>query len=118
MRTLISPDNSAAAEAVALFIYRIGREIGSQAAALGGLDTLVFTAGIGEKALTIRERIGAAASWLGVGIDVERNRRGGETISLTGSGIDVIPTDEEMALGSRLISEPRRHERASYEHRN
>ncbi len=69
------PDNSAAAEAVALFIYRIGREIGSQAAALGGLDTLVFTAGICEKTLTFREMIGAVASSLGVGIDLERKRR-------------------------------------------
>ena len=66
MRALIGSDDPAAAEAVDLFVYRIGREIGSLAAALGGLDTLVFTAGIGENAPLIRERIGAAAGWLGV----------------------------------------------------
>lgn len=105
MQTLIDSGDPAAAEAVDLFIYRIGREIGSLAAALGGLNTLVFTAGIGENAPSIRERIGAAAGWLGVGIDQERNRRGGEIISLAGSGVDVlvIPTDEERAVAGLLI---------------
>ncbi|TJW32564.1 MAG: acetate kinase, partial [Mesorhizobium sp.] len=90
MRTLIGSQDPFAAEAVDLFVYRIGREIGSLAAALGGLDTLVFTAGIGENAPLVREKIGAAAGWLGVGIDRERNRRGEETISLDGSGVDVL----------------------------
>ncbi|TIS90585.1 acetate/propionate family kinase [Mesorhizobium sp.] len=105
MRTLIGSQDPFAAEAVDLFVYRIGREIGSLAAALGGLDTLVFTAGIGENAPLVREKIGAAAGWLGVGIDRERNRRGEETISLDGSGLDVlvIPTDEERAVGSQLL---------------
>lgn len=96
MRTLISSDDPAAAEAVDLFVYRIGREIGSLAAALGGLDTLVFTAGIGENAPSVRERIGAAAGWLGVTVDHDRNRRGDELVSAANSSVDVlvIPTDE------------------------
>jgi acetate kinase len=106
MRTLIDSDDPRAAEAVDLFVYRIGREIGSLAAAIGGLDTLVFTAGIGENAPTIRERIGAVAGWLGVDIDHELNGRGDEVISLAGSDVDVlvIPTDEERAVGSQLLS--------------
>ncbi|CAN7577246.1 acetate/propionate family kinase [Mesorhizobium amorphae] len=108
MRTLIGSADPASTEAVDLFIYRIGREIGSLAAAMGGLDTLVFTAGIGENAPSIRERIGAAAGWLGVGIDHHRNRRGEEVISLAGSGVNVlvIPTDEERAVGSQLLLAP------------
>ncbi|MER9685156.1 acetate/propionate family kinase [Mesorhizobium sp. M0139] len=106
MQTLIGSGDSAAAEAVGLFIYRVGREIGSLAAALGGLDTLVFTAGIGENAPLIREGIGAAAGWLGVKIDHDRNVKGEEMISLAGSGVDVlvIPTDEERSVGSQLLA--------------
>ncbi|MEO5755438.1 MAG: acetate/propionate family kinase [Mesorhizobium sp.] len=106
MRTLIGSDDPFAAEAIDLFVYRIGREIGSLAAALGGLDTLVFTAGIGENAPPIREKIGAAAGWLGVGIDHELNRKGEEFVSLAGSGVEVlvIPTDEERAVGSQLLA--------------
>ncbi len=106
MRTLIDSDDPLAAEAVDLFVYRIGREIGSLAAALGGLDTLVFTAGIGENAPSIRERIGAAARWLGVSIDDDRNLEGDEMISLADADVDVlvIPTDEERAVGSQLLA--------------
>ena len=106
MRTLIDSDDPRAAEAVDLFVYRIGREIGSLTAAIGGLDTLVFTAGIGENAPSIRERIGAVAGWLKVDVDHELNRRGEEVISPAASGVDVlvIPTDEERAVGGELIS--------------
>ena len=116
MRTLIGSDDPAAAEAVDLFVYRIGREIGSLAAALGGLDRLVFTAGIGENAPSVRERIGAFAGWLGIAIDKDRNQRGDEIISLAGSRVEVlvIPTDEERAVAAEL----RRHERASPERAN
>ncbi|WP_345892423.1 hypothetical protein [Mesorhizobium amorphae] len=66
----------------------------------------MFTAGIGENAPSIREKIGAVAAWLGAGVDHERNHRGEEIISLTGSGVDVlvIHTDEERAVGSELLS--------------
>ena len=62
MRTLLASDDPSAKEAVALFVYRIGRELGSMAAALGGIDALVFTAGIGEHAAEIRRRVCGAAS--------------------------------------------------------
>ncbi|RUW87651.1 acetate kinase, partial [Mesorhizobium sp. M7A.F.Ca.US.010.02.1.1] len=115
MVTLIGSNDRAAAEAIDLFVYRIGREIGSLAAALGGLDTLVFTAGIGENAPLIRERIGAAASWLGLVIDHNRNQRGEEIISFAGSSVEVlvIPTDEERAAAAQLSSELHRHEHPS-----
>lgn len=105
MRTLIGSDDPAAAEAVDLFVYRIGREIGSLAAAMGGLDTLVFTAGIGENAPLIRERISAAAAWLGVGLDDERNREGEEVVSAANSRVDVlvIPADEESAVAAKML---------------
>lgn len=105
MRTLIGSDDPAAAEAVDLFVYRIGREIGSLASAMGGLDTLVFTAGIGENAPLVRERIGAAAAWLGVGLDDERNRGGEEMVGAANSRVDVlvIPADEESAVATEML---------------
>jgi acetate kinase len=106
MRTLEASDAPAAAEAIDLFVYRAGREIGSIAAALGGLDTLVFTAGIGENSPGIRERISATAGWLGVAIDVERNRRGETLISTEESAVEVlvIPTDEERAVAEQMVT--------------
>ncbi|RWE45649.1 MAG: acetate/propionate family kinase [Mesorhizobium sp.] len=105
MRTLIASEDPAAAEAVDLFVYRIGREIGSLAAAMGGLDTLVFTAGIGENAPLIREGICVAAAWLGVGLDEERNREGDEVVSNGTSRVDVlvIPADEERAVAAEML---------------
>ncbi|ESX90192.1 hypothetical protein X756_07135 [Mesorhizobium sp. LSHC412B00] len=106
MRTLIDSDDPLAAEAVDLFVYRIAREIGSLAAAIGGLDTLVFKAGLGQNAQYIRERAGAVAGWFAVNIDHKLNGRGDEVISLAGSDVDVlvIPTDEERAVGIQLLS--------------
>lgn len=100
MQTLLDSDDPRAAEAVDLFVYRIGREIGSLAAALGGLDTLVFTAGIGENAPAVRWRIGQAAAWLGLRIDEARNARGEAEITGEGSAaaVLVVPTDEERAV--------------------
>ena len=77
MRTLLASDEPQAKFAVELFVYRIGRELGSLAAAMGGLDTLVFTAGIGEHAAPIRERVCQAAAWLGVELDPAANAAGG-----------------------------------------
>ncbi|TIS80337.1 MAG: acetate/propionate family kinase, partial [Mesorhizobium sp.] len=106
MQRLLDLDDPHAAEAVDLFVYRAGREIGSLAAALGGLDTLVFTAGIGENSPLIREKICEAAAWLGVTIDAERNREGDERIGASGSAVDVlvIPTDEERAVAAQMLS--------------
>jgi acetate kinase len=108
MQTLLDSNDPGAREAVDLFVYRAGREIGSMAAAAGGLDTLVFTAGIGENSAIIRERICQAASWLNVRIDPERNARNDPTISAEDSAVDVlvVPADEERAVAEQLLSSP------------
>jgi len=107
MRTLLESTDPRAAEAVELFVYRITRELGSLAAALGGLDALVFTGGIGENAAPIRERVCRAAQWLGLEFDEKANAVGGPRISREGSRVRawVIPTDEELmiALHTRKV---------------
>ncbi|TPK99007.1 MULTISPECIES: acetate/propionate family kinase [unclassified Mesorhizobium] len=106
MQTLLASKDPAAMRAVDLFVYRVGREIGSLAAALGGLDTLVFTAGIGEHAPLIRRRICEAAAWLGVAMDDGLNRSGEDFVSAANSPVDVlvIPADEERAVATELLS--------------
>jgi hypothetical protein len=100
MRTLLDSAEPKAQFAVELFVYRIGRELGSLAAALGGLDALVFTAGIGEHAVPIRERVCQAAAWLGVDLDPAANAAGGPRISMAGSRVAVwvLPTNEELMI--------------------
>src|SRR5262245_52225323 len=100
MLELLSSSDSRATEALDLFVYRINRELGSLAAALGGLDTLVFSGGIGENAVSIRARVCRDASWLGLELDEEANERGGPCISRTGSRASawVIPTNEELMI--------------------
>ncbi|HEY0526260.1 MAG TPA: acetate kinase, partial [Stellaceae bacterium] len=100
MRTLLASAEPAAREAVELFAYRIVRETGALASSLGGLDGLVFTAGIGEHAAEIRERVCAALAWLGLRLDAAANRAGGPRISAAGSAVSawVIPTDEEKMI--------------------
>ena len=100
MRVLLDSDDARARFAVDLFVYRIGRELGSLAAATGGVDALVFTAGIGEHSALIRERVCRAARWLGVELDPAANADGGPRISAAGSKVSawVIPTDEELMI--------------------
>ena len=100
MRTLLDSTEPQAKFAVELFVYRIARELGSLAAAIGGLDALVFTAGIGEHAAPIRERVCRAAGWLGVELDPVANVAGGPCISTAGSRTQawVIPTNEELMI--------------------
>ncbi len=100
MRTLLASDLPAAKEAVDLFIYWIGRELGSLAAALGGLDALVFTAGIGEHAIEIRARVCKDAEWIGILLDDKANEAGGPRISRPASNVSawVIPTDENLMI--------------------
>ena len=100
MRRLLASDDPHAAEAIDLFVYRIGREIGSLAAALGGLDTLVFTGGIGENAAAVRARVCRGADWLGVALDDDANASGGPRISRAVSGVAVwvLPTNEELMI--------------------
>ncbi|MBI1408280.1 MAG: acetate/propionate family kinase [Caulobacter sp.] len=100
MRTLEASSDPRARLAVDLFVYRIGREIGSLAAALGGLDALVFTAGIGEHSPTLRRCVGQAAAWLGVALDEAANQSGASRISAPDSAVSawVVPTDEELMI--------------------
>lgn len=100
VRTLIKSKEPRARFAIDLFIYRIGRELGSLSAALGGLDAIVFTAGIGEHADTIREAVCRQAAWLGVTLDQNANTSHGPRISATSSEIAawVIPTNEELMI--------------------
>jgi acetate kinase len=100
MRTLLASADPRACFALDLFVYRIGRELGSLAAALGGIDALVFTAGIGQHAAPIRERVCAGAGWLGVTLAPAANALGGPRISTAGSPTAawVIPTNEELMI--------------------
>jgi acetate kinase len=111
MRKLLGSDEPRAKLAVDLYLYRIRRELGSLAAALGGLDALVFTAGIGENSAVVRERICRDAAWLGVELDSAANEKGQARISVAGSRVNawVIPTNEELMIArhtQRLISRP------------
>jgi acetate kinase len=100
MRALLESAEPRAKLAIDLFIYRIGRELGSLAAALGGLDALVFTGGIGEHAAVIRERVCRDATWLGIEFDAEPNKVDGPRISTAASRVRawVIPTNEELMI--------------------
>jgi acetate kinase len=100
MRTLRASSDPAAAEAIALFVYRIVREVGSLAAALGGVDGLIFTGGIGENDAAIRAEVAAGCRWLGLELDNARNAGGAGLISTDGSRVRVwvIPTDEERMV--------------------
>lgn len=100
MRALLASDDPRAAFAVELFVYRIGRELGSLAAALGGLDAVVFTGGIGERAAPIREWVCRNAAWLGVELDAIANAADGPRISTAQSRVPVwvIPANEELMI--------------------
>ncbi|CAG9186743.1 acetate/propionate family kinase [Cupriavidus pinatubonensis] len=100
MRVLLASDDPRARLAVELYTYRIGRELGSLAAAAQGIDALVFTAGIGEHAAVIRERVCRQAAWLGVTVDAAANASGATCISEPSGRVAVwvIPTDEELMI--------------------
>ena len=100
MRVLLESPAPGARLAVDLFVYRIGRELGSLAAALGGLDAIIFTAGIGEHAAAVRERVCRQAAWLGVELDDSANAKHGPRISTATSRTAawVIPTNEELMI--------------------
>jgi acetate kinase len=100
MRTLLDSSDPRAKLAIDLYLYRIRRELGSLAAALGGLDAVVFTAGIGEHAPAIREAICRDAAWLGLELDAGANASGGPRISTAGSKVSawVLPTNEELMI--------------------
>jgi acetate kinase len=100
MRVLLASPEPSARAAIDLYVYRIGRELGSLAAALGGIDAIVFTAGIGENSAELRERICNDAAWLGVEFDAAANRGGVQRISRASSGVAalVVPTNEELMI--------------------
>ena len=100
MRDLLDNDAPAAQAAVEYFVYRAAKEIGALAAVLGGVDGLVFTAGIGENSGEIRRRICEACRWLGVELDAEANRGNRSRISAPDSRVSVwvIPTNEELVI--------------------
>ncbi|MGB5104787.1 MAG: acetate kinase, partial [Steroidobacteraceae bacterium] len=104
MRDLLESDAPGARLAVDLFVYRAQRELGSLAAALGGLDAVVFTAGIGENQPEVRQRICAGAQWLGITLDEAANLRHGPCISAAGSRVSawVVRTDEETMIARHV----------------
>ena len=100
MRVLLASNDPRAKLAVDVFCYRIRRELGSLAAALGGLDAIVFTAGVGEHSAAIRERVCRDAAWLGVDLDPAANAAGGPRISTPEARTAAfsIPTNEELMI--------------------
>ena len=100
MRTLLASDQPEAEEAIELYCFRILREIGSLAAAIGGLDALVFTGGIGEHSAEVRRRVCSRLGWLGVSLDQSNNGEDQLRISTADSTVDalVIPTNEEWMI--------------------
>jgi acetate kinase len=100
MRDLLGSSEPTARLAVDYFIYRAAKEIGALAAVLGGIDGLVFTAGIGENSAEIRRRICESSAWLGVDLDPDANARKAPRISRPGSKVStwVIPTNEELMI--------------------
>jgi len=105
MRVLLASDDERARFAVDLYTYRAGRELGSLAAAARGIDALVFTAGIGQHAPLIRERVCRDAAWLGVDLDATANQAGGPRISTAASKVSVwvIPTNEELMIARHTL---------------
>jgi acetate kinase len=110
MRALLASDDPRARHAIDLFVWRICRELGALAAVQGGLDGLVFTAGIGERSAEIRKRVCEQAAWLGIELDQAANAQGGPRISADGSrvGVYAIPTDEELMIARHTLAVLRR----------
>jgi acetate kinase len=106
MRELERSSDPRAKEAIELFVFRIARELGALTATLGGLDGLVFTAGIGEHSPEVRRRVCEASRWLGITLDREANARGAERISAADSRVSVwtIPTDEEWMIARQTVN--------------
>jgi len=107
MHTLLDSDAPQAKEAVDLFVYRVGREIGSLVAALGGLDALIFTGGIGENSAEIRAKICQWTEWLGLALDVSANEAGAPCISMSNSKLSawVVNTDENRMIAEHTLQQ-------------
>lgn len=110
MRDLLASEAEAAREAIAVFVYRLVREIGSMAAAAGGIDALVFTGGIGEHAAPVRAAVCAQLPWLGIALDEAANQRSAQRLHSEASrvGIWCLRTDEELVIAQacqRLLTQ-------------
>lgn len=106
LRDLIDNEEPRAQAAIDYFVYRIGQALGAMTAALGGLDALVFTAGIGEHSPVIRQRVCEDGAWLGIELDLDANAQGEGPISQPGSSpsVWVIPTDEEWMIAQHTLN--------------
>ena len=118
MRSLRALNDPKAQEAIDLFVYRIVREIGSLSAALGGLDGLVFTGGIGQGDARTRREVVAGCGWLGAKLDEAANAAGTGRIDDASSGMPiwVLPTDEERVIARHTaarLSSPALNDAAS-----
>jgi acetate kinase len=104
MRNLEDSPDPRARLALDYFVYQVAKHVGALAAVLGGVDALVFTAGIGEHSRTMRQRICAACAWLGIALDPQANARDGPRISQAGSSMSawVIPTNEELMIARHM----------------
>jgi acetate kinase len=104
MRDLLDHSSPAARLAVDYFVYQVAKHIGALAAVLGGVDALVFTAGIGERSVEIRRRICEASAWLGVSLDMDLNTAHGPRISPATSKVSawVVPTNEELMIARHM----------------
>ena len=106
MRALLASDDPRADFAIEHFVYRIGLNTGMLAAALGGLDAFVFTAGVGENSPVVRARVAKHLAWLGAELDPQANEAGRTLISAPGSRLPiyVIPTDEELMIARHTLA--------------
>ena len=100
MRDLLTSKEPSARLAIDYFVYQTTKHLGALAAVLGGIDGLVFTAGIGENSVEIRQRICQSSAWLGIQLDEAANARQGPRISQASSKVSVwaIPTNEELMI--------------------
>jgi len=106
MRVLLASEDPRAADAIRLFVYRLQREIGSLAAALQGLDAIIFTGGIGENSFEVRQRVCAGLGWMGVQLDPAANQAGRQRISGPDSQVSVwvLPTNEESIIVQQTLA--------------
>ena len=104
MRKLLASNTYECKQAVELFCYQVNRYLGALTAELGGLDQLIFTAGIGENSAVIREKICSLAEWLGAEIDAHANECHHTMISNQNSAVEisVIPTNEAMMIAKHV----------------
>src|SRR5262249_39565201 len=107
MRELETSADPRAAFAIDYFVYRVALNAGMLAAALGGLDAFVFTAGIGENSVSIRARIAERLAWLGIALDPAENAKHAFSISRSDSRIPVyvVPTDEELMIAQHTLAQ-------------